>query len=97
MSDVAAAIGVRAPSLYGHFENRAALIAAVELMLWQELRLALVEASGPRDPFRTLELSNAFRLGGGLDAAFENRVRTIIEGLKAKPRAQRRAKALSKP
>lgn len=170
MSDVAAAIGVRAPSLYGHFENRAALIAAVELMLWQELRLALVEAAGPRDPFRTLiaqakayrtfaranprgyallfdanaphskagvdaraaalapawpafaaltgeenalaaarvltpflhgfvsmELSHAFRLGGGLDAAFEHGVRTIVEGLKAKPRAQRRAKALSKP
>jgi hypothetical protein len=47
--------------------------------------------------FVSMELSNAFRLGGGLDAAFENGVRTIIEGLKAKPRAQRRAKTLSKP
>lgn len=154
LNDVAATIGVRTPSLYGHFENRAALLLEVELTLWAELKVALTKAASDRDPVRRLvaqakayrafaksnpngyallydanaphseagvkaradalapawsafaalagedhaleaarvltpflhgfvamELSDAFRLGGGLDAAFENGVRTIVRGL----------------
>jgi len=154
LNDVAATIGVRTPSLYGHFENRASLLLEVELTLWAELKAALTKAGRDRDPVRRLiaqakayrafarsnpkgyallfdanaphseagvraradalapawsafaalageahaleaarvltpflhgfvamELADAFRLGGGLDAAFENGVRTIIRGL----------------
>jgi hypothetical protein len=31
--------------------------------------------------FISMELANAFRLGGGLDAAFEKGVSTILRGL----------------
>jgi AcrR family transcriptional regulator len=55
MHDVATAIGVRTPSLYGHFANRAALISSVELMLWDELRRrTLAAAATSLDPVRTL-------------------------------------------
>jgi AcrR family transcriptional regulator len=154
MNDVASAVGIRAPSLYGRFESRAELVAAVELSLWHELGEAL--AGAPRrsrpsatlaelarayrafakanpeeyalmfDPrsehsaaatraraaslapampffvalvgeqealraarvltpflhgFASMELADAFRLGGGIDEAFENGVETILAGL----------------
>src|SRR5262245_11655965 len=41
MNDVAAAVGVQTPSLYGHFSDRAALLEAVEVSLREELGKAL--------------------------------------------------------
>lgn len=159
MNDVAGAVGVRAPSLYGRFADRSALLAAVEIELWRDLGRALgrarrsggpIEAlkaqarayrafarSNPRgyallfdaeavkteegllaraaavEPamqplaalvgekhalaaarvltpflhgFVSMELAGAFRLGGGLDAAFERGVATILDGLDERPR-----------
>lgn len=156
MSDVAAAVGVRAPSLYRRFEDRAAILEAVELSLWRALGSALAESMVPRHPleslrsqarsyrafaranpngyslmfdvrsrrtdegtrvradalapalpaltalvgqenalmaarvltpflhgFVSMEIGGAFRLGGGLDAAFEHGVSTILHGLTA--------------
>jgi AcrR family transcriptional regulator len=157
MNDVAAAVGVRAPSLYGRFADRAALLAAVELDFWRELERAIAQAPKSSDPVRTLtaqarayrafartnpegyaliydahserteegararaaglghtmpffaalvgehdaltaarvltpflhgfvsmELAGAFRLGGGLDEAFEYGIATILAGLARK-------------
>ncbi|HEY1548438.1 MAG TPA: TetR-like C-terminal domain-containing protein [Kofleriaceae bacterium] len=154
MADVAAAVGVRAPSLYGHFADRAALLAAIELELLAELRRVLTTVKPARGPVATLtrharvyrafakahprgyalifaadadrsdagvrarvdalaptmpsfvalvgkrdalraarvltpfmhgfvamELAGAFRLGPGIDAAFEHGVATILAGL----------------
>jgi AcrR family transcriptional regulator len=155
MNDVARAVGVRAPSLYGRFADRASLLDAAELELWRELRRRLERAASGRrgvevlksqarayrafakanpegyallyrkgaDPsdegtaargaaaaaslpafaelvgerdsllaarvltpflhgFVSMEIASAFRLGGGVDAAFENGVATILRGLK---------------
>jgi AcrR family transcriptional regulator len=154
MADVAAAVGVRAPSLYGRFADRSALLAAVELEVLHELALVIGAAMRNRDPikaltaqarayrkfakanpgtytliyspdaaqteagtlarsaaiaqimpalsalvgeanrllaaraltpfmhgFVSLEITGAFRLGPGLDEAYENGVATILAGL----------------
>jgi AcrR family transcriptional regulator len=154
MSDVAASVGIRAPSLYGRFKDRAGLLAAVELDLYAELTAVLGSAIVVDAPevtlmaqaqamrrfarehpnsyslffdirtvatdegtsartaavaqliaplttlvgcdhafaaarvlvpfvhgFISMELANAFRLGGGLDAAFENGVSAILRGV----------------
>lgn len=155
MSDVAASVGIRAPSLYGRFKDRASLLAAVELQVWAELADLLGSAIIANDPeaslmaqahairnfakgspnsyslffdirsvptevgtsarsaavaqllnplvafvgkdkafsaarvlvpflhgFITMELANGFRLGSGVDEAFENGVSTILQGLR---------------
>lgn len=162
MNDVAAAVGVRAPSLYRRFADRAAILEAVELSLWRDLARTLAEAIVPHQSLETLrsqarayrafakthpngyslmfdvqsrrteegasvrasalapampaltalvgqegallaarvltpflhgfvsmEIGDAFRLGGGLDAAFEHGVATILHGL---ARVRRRAR-----
>jgi AcrR family transcriptional regulator len=154
LTDVAAAVGLRAPSLYRRFENREALLHQVELALWHALGEVLKKAARPADPivsltaqavayrrfarknpngyallfqstsprsqaglrareqafaasvpafaklvgeerllaaarvltpylhgFVSMELAGAFRLGGGLDAAFRRGVATILRGL----------------
>ena len=166
MNDVARAVGVRAPSLYGRFADRAALLASVELELWRALERALgavpkvadaartltaqahayrafakahpqgyalifdAEAErteeglsartaavaqtapsfaklvGERDAlaaarvltpflhgFVSMELAGAFRLGAGLDEAFERGVATILFGLKRAGWSKRRARS----
>ena len=156
MNDVAASVGIRAPSLYGRFKDRASLLGAVEIQVCAELADLLGSSIIANDPVATLmaqsqavrrfakrnpnsysllfdirsvpteegasaraaglvpvraslaalvgeehalaaarvlvpflhgfismELANAFRLGGGLDAAFEKGVSTILRGLVA--------------
>lgn len=164
MNDVASAVGVRAPSLYGRFADRSSLIDAIELELMGEFRLALLDAATPeattsltaqahayrafarKHPegyallfrhdsghseagqkarasgvaaflpalaalvgeddalaaarvlvpflhgFVSMELAGAFRLGGGLDAAFANGVSTILNGMKKPVRKPRRTR-----
>lgn len=155
MRDVADAVGIQAPSLYGRFADRRALLAAVEVELWGQLGRAIARAPRSSDPVRTLtaqahayrafakanprgyaliydaeaerseagrqaraaglaasiepfvalvgerdalkaarvltpflhgfvsmELAGAFRLGGGLDDAFEHGIATILAGLR---------------
>jgi AcrR family transcriptional regulator len=152
--DVAAAVGLRAPSLYRRFDNREALLHHVELALWNGLAEVLRKAARPTDPivsltaqavayrrfakknpngyallfqstsprsqaglhareqafaasipafaklvgeeqllsaarvltpylhgFVSMEIAGAFRLGGGLDAAFRRGVAAILRGL----------------
>lgn len=154
MNDVAASVGIRTPSLYGRFANRAALLTAVEFQVCAELADLLgklivaddAEASlmaqaqtirrfAKRNPnayalifdirsvptkegtsaraaalaplmpslaalagggdafaaarvlipylhgFISMELSNAFRLGGGVDAAFKRGVSVVLRGV----------------
>ncbi|MGC1301789.1 MAG: TetR/AcrR family transcriptional regulator [Caulobacteraceae bacterium] len=153
MNDVAASVGIRAPSLYKRFKDRSSLLAAVELQLWADLADLLAKAIIDNDPeasvmaqakairafaashpnsyslffdirsevteegtsaraaavatllgplgalvgpdrafatartlvpflhgFISMQLANGFRLGPGLDAAFENGVTTILRG-----------------
>ncbi|MHB8813358.1 MAG: TetR/AcrR family transcriptional regulator [Steroidobacteraceae bacterium] len=167
MNDVAAAVGVRAPSLYRRFEDRAAILEAVELSLLRDLERTLAKSMVPRRPLETLrsqarayrafakthpngysllfdvrsrsteegmraraaalapampafkalvgpenallaarvltpflhgfvsmEIGEAFRLGGGLDAAFEHGVATILHGLAG---ARRRSRGGNRP
>ena len=54
MNDVAGAVGIRAPSLYGRFTDRASLIAAVELQVWSDLADVLASAIIANNPEATL-------------------------------------------
>jgi AcrR family transcriptional regulator len=164
MNDVARVVGVRAPSLYGRFADRASLIDAVERALWGELGRRLERAAVGPTPvavltaqarayrafakanpegyallyridadhseagtaartaavaaplhafgalvgerhaltaarvltpflhgFVSMEIADAFRLGGGVDAAFEHGVATILQGMKPAAPASSRA------
>jgi AcrR family transcriptional regulator len=166
MNDIASTVGIRAPSLYGRFADRAALLDAVERDLWRELGCSLARTAtghnpikiltaqahayrafakshpegyallhrvdadrskagtaaraeavaaampafvslvGERDAlaaarvltpflhgFASMEIAGAFRLGGGLDAAFEHGVATILNGLKRTERRRGRRPA----
>jgi AcrR family transcriptional regulator len=154
MNDVAESVGIRAPSLYGCFKDRARLLGAVEIRLLARLARQLQKSIVANDPKATLmaqaqtirryarsnpngysllfdirsvptkegtsaraaavapllpplaalagddaafaaarvfvpfvhgfiamELANAFRLGGGLDVAFEHGVSAVLRGV----------------
>jgi AcrR family transcriptional regulator len=57
MDDVAHVVVVRAPSLFGHFADRASLIDAVERSLWQDLGRTLRRAATDRgsSPMSTVQ------------------------------------------
>ena len=55
MADVATSVGIRAPSLYGHFKDRASLIAAIELQIIVELGERLEAKISSADPRATLK------------------------------------------
>lgn len=64
MQDVAAAVGVRAPSLYKRFPTRAALLAGVEAEVMARLRETLIEAAdraGRDGRGRLLAMAAAYR------------------------------------
>jgi len=154
MNDVAESVGIRAPSLYGRFKDRASLLSAVELHVCADLVGRLSKLTIDDDPeatlkaqaqairrfakrnpnsysllfdigsvhteegtsaraaalapllpslaalagedhafsaarvlvpfihgFISMELAHAFRLGGGLDVAFENGVSVVLRGV----------------
>lgn len=161
MKDVASAVGIRAPSLYGRFADRAQILARVEIEYWRQLGKDLARAASGGGPesvllaqarayrafakahadgyalmfdaqaprseegtraraqalaptlpafaallgqggapddgrallaarvltpylhgFVSMELVGAFRLGGGLDEAFEHGLTTLLAGLR---------------
>jgi len=90
MTDVAAAVGVRAPSLYGRFAHREALVTAVELTLWTELGAALARAPRHAEPIATLtELARAYRQFAKANAReyglmFDARAERSPEGTRAR-------------
>jgi AcrR family transcriptional regulator len=55
MSELAAAVGVRAPSLYGHFADRATLLDEVELSLLHDLARILANQVVANQPVETLK------------------------------------------
>ena len=56
-NDVAASVGIRAPSLYGRFKDRASLLGAVELQVCAELTVLLGKAVIANDSFRILTIA----------------------------------------
>ena len=54
MHDVAASVGIRAPSLYGRFKDRASLLGALELSACAELAALLGKSIIANDPEATL-------------------------------------------
>ena len=94
MSDVASAVGIRAPSLYRRFANKAALIEAIELELWRDLARTLTNAIKPGDdPLETLKRQGrAYRAfakvyPAGYALLFDARSRSSEEGTQVRAAA----------
>lgn len=93
MSEVAAAVGVRAPSLYGHFTDRATLLDEVELSLWHDLGRILAGQVVTNQPVETLRAqARAYRRfakqhPNGYALLFDVRSRVSERGVRARGEA----------
>ncbi|WP_417310966.1 TetR/AcrR family transcriptional regulator [Devosia sp.] len=78
MGAVASEAGVKPPSLYKHFADRAALLKAVEIAIMQDLESTLRrENEGPTPPARLASLAASYRR---FAKAAPNRYRAIYSG-----------------
>jgi AcrR family transcriptional regulator len=99
MAQVAASVGVRGPSLYGRFPDRAALLAAVEIELWRELQLVLSRAARGDEPRERLSaVARAYRAFGkanpkGYALMYDARAERTKEGQDARAAAYGAARA----
>jgi AcrR family transcriptional regulator len=90
MSEVAAAVGVRAPSLYGHFADRATLLDEVELALLDDLAGILATQVVPNHPADTIRAqARAYRRfakkhPNGYALLFDVRSKQTERGLQAR-------------
>jgi AcrR family transcriptional regulator len=90
MSEVAAAVGVRAPSLYGHFADRATLLDEVELSLLHDLARILATQVVPNQPADTIRAqARAYRRfakkhPNGYALLFDVRSKQTEQGLQAR-------------
>jgi len=97
MADVAVAVDVRPPSLYGHFTDRAALLEELELLLWSELTESLASQVIKNRPIETLKAQArayrrfATRHPNGYALLFDVRSRNAEASVSA------RAEALASP
>lgn len=93
MQDLAAAVGIRAPSLYGRFENRDQLVEAVELHVCAELAALLERAAIKDDPEASLMAQSkaarrfAKRNPNGFSMLFDIRSLHTAEGTSARAAA----------
>ena len=93
MSDVAAAVGVRAPSLYGHFTDRAGLLEELEQSLWSELGKALARCVIEHQPIETIKAqAKAYRrfatqYRNGYALMYDVRSRHTRRGVRARAEA----------
>lgn len=78
MGAVAQSAGIKPPSLYKHFADRAAILKAVEIGILAELEAHLRrETLGPSPKLRLIAMANAYRRFG---LAAPNRYRAIYSG-----------------
>ncbi len=93
MKDVAAAVGIRAPSLYGRFADRAQILARVEIEYWRQLERELAGAARVGSPVEALVgQARAYRTFAkahpeGYALMFDPRAARSAEGTKARAQA----------
>lgn len=93
MKEIAEAVGVRAPSLYSRFVDRAQILARVEIEYWRQLETELARAADAADPVGALlAQARAYRAFAkanpeGYALMFDARAARTDEGTRARAHA----------